>query len=458
MLSCFAAETPDALPIHLVGPSGLTGWLDAQPARLSTWVKDMGFDAKAGAWCGLPGIQGGLEGIVAGLGETPNVWTTGSLAQALPPGDYRLATAPSDDASFYLGWALGAYRFTRYRDAARDAARLVLPEGDAIDRAERIAEAIWMARDLINTPAEGMGPGDVATAAGNMAARFDATCSVIEGDALLDANYPAIHAVGRASSRPPRLIDVTWGRADAPAVTLVGKGVCFDTGGLNLKNATGMLRMKKDMGGAAAVLAVAGMVMGEGLDVRLRVLIPAVDNAVDGNAYRPMDVIRTRKGTAIEIGDTDAEGRVILADALAAAAEATPDLVIDMATLTGAARAALGPDLPALFANDEALSDNVIALSHEIDDGMWPIPIWGAYREKMASGIADTNTIAEWPFADHIQAALFLERFVGTEVPWLHIDTLCWNLSDRAGRPKGGDIQGARAVFELLCRRYGGPA
>ncbi|MEM7120768.1 MAG: leucyl aminopeptidase family protein [Pseudomonadota bacterium] len=456
MLSCFAADTPDALPIHLVGTGDLTSWLDAQPARLSTWVKDMGFDAKAGAWCGLPGIQGGLEGVVAGLGETPNVWTTGSLAHALPPGDYRLAPAPSQGASFYLGWALGAYRFARYRQAPRDAARLVLPEADAIDRAERIAEAVWMARDLINTPAEDMGPGDVAAAAADMAAVFNATFRVIEGDALLDANYPAIHAVGRASSRPPRLIDVTWGRAGAPAVTLVGKGVCIDTGGLNLKTAAGMLRMKKDMGGAAAVLAVARMVMGEGLDVHLRVLIPAVDNAVDGNAYRPMDVIRTRKGTAIEIGDTDAEGRVILADALAAASEETPDLVIDMATLTGAARVALGPDLPALFANDETISDGIIDLSHEIGDGMWPIPIWGDYREKMASSIADTNTIAGWPFADHIQAALFLETFVGTEVPWLHIDTLCWNLSDRPGRPKGADVQGARAVFEFLCRRYGG--
>ena len=255
------------------------------------------------------------------------------------PATIAFATAPADEPSFYLGWALGAYRFNRYREAEREAARLVLPERRLrIGRAERIAEAIWMARDLINTPAEDMGPGDLAAAAADLAARFNASCSVVEGDALLDGNYPAIHAVGRASSRHPRLIDLTWGRSGAPSVTLVGKGVCFDTGGLNLKNAAGMLRMKKDMGGAAAVLAVAHMVMGEGLDVRLRVLIPAVDNAVDGNAYRPMDVVRTRKGTAIEIGDTDAEGRVILADALAVAAEETPDLIIDMATLTGAAR------------------------------------------------------------------------------------------------------------------------
>ncbi len=458
MLSCFAAETPDALPIHLVGTDGLTAWLDAQPARLSTWVKDMGFDAKAGAWCGLPGIKGSLEGVVVGLGEAPDLWTTGGLAYGLPPGDYRLEAAPAQSESLYLGWALGAYRFDRYRDIAGQAARLVLPEGEAIGRAAGIAEAVWMARDLINTPAEDMGPGDLAAVAMDMANDFGGSCNVIEGGELLDANYPAIHAVGRASSRHPRLIDLVWGEPGAPSVTLVGKGVCFDSGGLNLKNAAGMLRMKKDMGGAAAVLAVARMVMGEGLGVRLRVLIPAVDNAVDGDAYRPMDVIKTRKGTTIEIGDTDAEGRVILADALAAAVEEPPELLIDMATLTGAARAALGPDLPALFANDETLSDEAVALSHDVDDGMWPIPIWGDYREKMASNIADTNTIADWPYADHIQAALFLENFVGTDVPWLHIDTLCWSLSDRPGRPKGGDPQGSRAVFELLCRRYGGSA
>jgi leucyl aminopeptidase len=300
-----------------------------------------------------------------------------------------------------------------------------------------------------------MGPLELVAAAQELAEHTSAEVKVCVGESLLTEGYPAVHAVGRASSRAPRLIDFNWGQKDAPRVTLVGKGVCFDTGGLNLKNAAGMERMKKDMGGAACVLAVASMVMQCALPIRLRVLIPAVDNAVDGNALRPMDIVTTRKGLKIEIGDTDAEGRVILADALAAAVEEEPELVIDMATLTGAARVAMGPDLPACFGSDDALANELCDAGAAKDDPLWPFPLVGAYRGHMASDLADTNTIADWPFADHIQAALFLQQFVGDATPWLHIDTFCWNPSARPGRPKGGDIQGARAVFELLCRRYG---
>jgi leucyl aminopeptidase len=455
MLDCFAKDEDGAVPLTPVGEPDLAGWLDGEPARLSTWLRAMGFQAKAGAWCGLPDPTGRLEGVAVGLGERADPWSAGGLAHDLPQGTYRLDGGGSWQADFVLGWALGAYRFERYRKGPREPARLVLPASEGCARAARIAEAVCWARDLINTPAGDMGPVELAEAATSLAAEFAGTSTVTVGDDLLAANFPAIHAVGRASSRAPRLIDLAWGDDGAPKVTLVGKGVCFDSGGLDLKPAQSMLRMKKDMGGAACVLAVARMVMAENLAVRLRVLIPAVDNAVDGNAYRPMDVVASRQGLAIEIGDTDAEGRVILADALSEAASASPDLIVDMATLTGAARTALGTDLPALFANDKALSRETIAAGSAVGEDLWPIPIWQDYRERLKSDIADIANIANWDYADHIQAALFLESFVGTGVPWLHVDTFCWQLEDRPGRPKGGDPQGARAVFELLRRRYG---
>jgi leucyl aminopeptidase len=453
MLSCFASDESDAVPLIPLTSGELTAWLDAQPARHSAWARAMGFEAKCGTWCALPDLKGGLEGIVAGLGDAPDLWSAGGLAFDLPAVTYRLDA--DADPSFVLGWALGAYRFERYRKGPRVAARLVLPTGEASARAARIAQAVWLARDLINTPAGDLGPAELAAVAFGLADEFGGACSAIVGDDLLAADYPAVHAVGRASSRPPRLIDLVWGDENAPKVTLVGKGVCFDSGGLDLKSAAGMLRMKKDMGGAACVLAVARLVMAENLPVRLRVLIPALDNAVDGNAYRPLDVIATRKGLNVEVGDTDAEGRLILADALAEAADGSPDLIVDMATLTGDARVALGPDLPALFANDATLSATAVDASNAAGDPVWPIPIWEPYRDRLKSEDADINNIADWDYADHIQAALFLEAFVGTDVPWLHIDTFCWRLDDRPGRAKGGDTQGMRAVFELLVRRYG---
>ena len=451
------SETGDgAIPLVLIDRAGLSSWLDDQPTRVATWLRRTGFDAESGTWRAIPAVDGDVAMIVAGRDPEDDLWALAGLPMSLPEGLVVALEAGVPGAEdICLGWACGSYVFDRYRPAKREPAALAWPDDADQARVTAMCEAVALGRDLVNTPAEDMGPLELVAAAQELAEHTSAEVKVCVGESLLTEGYPAVHAVGRASSRAPRLIDFNWGQKDAPRVTLVGKGVCFDTGGLNLKNAAGMERMKKDMGGAACVLAVASMVIQCALPIRLRVLIPAVDNAVDGNALRPMDIVTTRKGLKIEIGDTDAEGRVILADALAAAVEEEPELVIDMATLTGAARVAMGPDLPACFGSDDALAKELCDAGAAKDDPLWPFPLVGAYRGHMASDLADTNTIADWPFADHIQAALFLQQFVGDATPWLHIDTFCWNPSARPGRPKGGDIQGARAVFELLCRRYG---
>jgi leucyl aminopeptidase len=453
----FAENDDGAIPLVLLDKAALGNWLDAQPARVANWLRRNAFAAENGKWQAVPAVDGDIAMVVAGLDPEHDLWALAGLPMSLPE-DLVVSFEPvcqADLSALCLGWACGSYGFHHYRAAKRAPAKLVWPEAVNRARVTAMAEAVTMGRDLVNTPAEDMGPLDLADAAERLAEHHGASLDTVVGEGLLAEGYLAVHAVGRASSRLPRLIDLRWGRDDAPKVTLVGKGVCFDTGGLNLKNAAGMERMKKDMGGAACVLAVAGMIMETGLPVRLRVLIPAVDNAVDGNAIRPMDIVTTRKGITIEIGDTDAEGRVILADALAAAVEEEPDLVIDMATLTGAARVAVGPDLPACFGSDNALADDLCRAGGSVDDPLWPFPLITAYRAHMASDLADTSTIADWAFADHIQAALFLQQFVGDGTPWLHIDTFCWNVTDRPGRPKGGEVQGARAVFALLCERYG---
>lgn len=455
----FAEAGDGAIPLVVIDRTDLADWLDDQPARVATWLRRTAFDAESGTWRAIPAVDGDIAMVIAGRDKGDDLWALAGLPMALPEGlVFALEAGTGDAEELCLGWACGSYVFDRYRKAKRQPASLVWPEN--VDQAQVLAicEAMALGRDLVNTPAEDMGPLELAAAAQLLAEHGRAEVKVCVGESLLSEGYPAVHAVGRASPRFPRLIDLNWGRKDAPRVTLVGKGVCFDTGGLNLKNAAGMERMKKDMGGAACVLAVASMVMQRALPIRLRVLIPAVDNAVDGNALRPMDIVTTRKGLRIEIGDTDAEGRVILADALAAAVEEEPDLLIDMATLTGAARTAVGPDLPACFGSDDALANELCDAGAARADPLWPFPLFGAYRAHMASDLADTSTIADWAFADHIQAALFLQQFVGDKTPWLHIDTFCWNPSDRPGRPKGGEIQGARAVFELLCRRYGKPS
>ncbi len=373
----------------------------------------------------------------------------------LPPGVYRFANAPHDKRLAALAFALGSYRFNRYRKAESSDVRLVPPDG--IDTAEiaRIADAAMLARDLINTPSNDMGPEELALAAQELATRFDARFECIVGEDLTKRNFPLIHAVGMASPRAPRLIDLHWGDPAHPKVTLVGKGVCFDTGGLDLKPSSGMLIMKKDMGGAANVLALAQMVMHAKLKVRLRVLIPAVENAVAGNAFRPLDIYPSRKGLSVEIGNTDAEGRLILADALTLADEDKPELLIDMGTLTGAARVALGPDLPPFYTDDETLANDLAACAKRENDPLWRLPLWRPYDAWLDSKIANVNNAPSNAFAGSITCALFLQRFVEHAGSWLHVDIYGWTPTAKPARPEGGECQAARAIYKLLSQRYG---
>jgi leucyl aminopeptidase len=386
------------------------------------------------------------------------MWGLAGLSETLPPGAYRLGGVPegTDASHLALGWALGTYAFDLYRkNEKKEGARLVWPEGADRGFVERLASAVCLARDLINTPASDLGPAELAEAAERVAASAGAKCRVIIGDALLAENYPTIHAVGRASNRAPRLVDITWGEASAPKVTLVGKGVCFDTGGLDLKPASGMRMMKKDMGGAAIALALGQAIMQAGLPVRLRLLLPLVENSVSGNAMRPLDIVRTRKGITVEIGNTDAEGRLILCDALAEACSENPAMLADIATLTGAARVALGPELPALFCNDDALAAGLIEGGAAEDDPLWRMPLWRPYRKMIESKAADINNVSEAPYAGAITAALYLQEFVEPEIPWAHIDVMAWNTRARPGRPEGAEAQTLRALYAHIARRFG---
>jgi leucyl aminopeptidase len=378
---------------------------------------------------------------------------TGLLASALPSGTYRFASEPQDAFLAQLAWALGAYSFSRYRakNGGKERARLRLEGADA-HRVINTAEAVWFGRDLINTPASDMGPADLEAAARLLADRHGASVSVVTGDELLAQNFPMIHAVGRGSPRAPRLIDLTWGSAGAPKITLVGKGISFDTGGLDIKPPSAMLLMKKDMGGAATALSLAHMIMGQGLKCRLRVLIPTAENSVSGDAFRPGDILSSRAGLNVEIGNTDAEGRLVLADALALADSDEPDSIFVFATLTGAARSALGPDLPAFFTDDEALAQALPPLAATIGDPLWRLPLWDGYRRHLDSEIADINNVWESPFAGAITAALFLKRFVSKARRFAHFDLYGWRPAARPLGPKGGEPQTARAVMEQLRR------
>jgi leucyl aminopeptidase len=429
------------------------------PAPARQFAQANGFTAKPGACLALPSADGQIAQVVFGLEDEASKFRDpfrpGLLPGLLPPGVYRFANAPHDMRLAVLAFALGSYRFGRYRKADAPGVRLLPPDGVDVTTVTRTAEAAALARDLINTPANDMGPEELAQAAQHLAERFDAGFNCIVGDDLTRQNFPLIHAVGRASSRAPRLIDLTWGDPDHPKVTLVGKGVCFDSGGLDLKPSGGMLIMKKDMGGAANVLALALMVMDAGLKVRLRVLIPAVENAVAGNAFRPLDIFPSRKGLSVEIGNTDAEGRLVLADALALADEEKPDLLIDMGTLTGAARVALGPDLPPFYTNDETLAQDVARCAKEENDPLWRLPLWPAYDSWLDSKVANINNAPSGTFAGSITCALFLQRFVEHARNWLHLDIYGWTPTARPARPEGGECQAARAIYKLLGERYG---
>jgi len=447
-----------AVPLTTVTKDALPGWRETAPAHERDWVGAIGFAAEPGKVALLPGKDGGLGRVLIGAGGSEAaMWTLAGLSETLPEGNYRLDALPAgaDASRLALGWALGAYAFTRYREKKKaGGARLAWPKDADRGLVGRLAGAVFLARDLITTPASDMGPEELAAAAAAVAEAAGAQCRVVVGDELLRENYPTIHAVGRASTRAPRLVDIVWGDPAAPKVTLVGKGVCFDSGGLDLKAASGMLNMKKDMAGAAIVLGLGQAIMAAGLKVRLRVLMPCVENAVSGNAFRPRDVIRTRKGLTVEIGNTDAEGRLILCDGLAEAASEDPAMIVDVATLTGAARVALGPELPALFCNDDALAAGLLASGTAEDDPMWRMPLWKPYRSNLDSKVADINNVSEGPQGGAITAALYLQEFV-SGVPWAHFDVMAWNGRGKPGRPEGAEAQTLRAVYSYIAGRFG---
>jgi len=438
MLPCLAPADSPSLPLHVVSPGQWEGLIGAG------YVRATGFAARPGEVALLPAEEG-LAGALVGAPESPLGF--GALPFALPEGTtWRVEGAPAADVT--LGWCLGAYRYTRFKPGKRQPARLVAGPGHEEAAAE--ATAIWRARDLINAPANHLGPAELAAAVLELGASHGARVEIIEGEALAQG-FPAVAAVGQGSPRAPRVAVLEWGEADAPLVALCGKGVCFDTGGLDLKPSSAMLRMKKDMGGAAVMIGLAEALMASRAPIRLLLLVGAVENSVSGNAFRPMDVIRTRKGLTVEIGNTDAEGRLVLADLLAFAAERRPRLILDGATLTGAARVALGPDLPALFSQDEALAA-ALAGGEASGEPLWRLPLHPGYAAWLDSPVADLNNVAGKPMAGAIVAALFLQRFVPDDIPWGHLDLYAWNDTSRPGRPEGGEVTGLRALRAGLAR------
>ncbi|MEO3413317.1 leucyl aminopeptidase family protein [Roseovarius sp. CAU 1744] len=449
----FAPDNTDAIPLHVIEADMLKGWLGSQSAPVAAWVGAAGFTGALGSTLLVPDRDGGIAMALAGYGDgaarARGRFHLAGVAQALPEGTYRLeGPAPDRLDEEALGWLLSAYAFDRYKDQKPASARLVAPEGVEAARLEIIAAGEALTRDLINTPAADMGPDQLEAACRDLAGQHGAEINVITGAALLEQNFPMIHAVGRAAAQAPRLIDMAWG-ADGPALTLVGKGVCFDTGGLNLKPGSSMGLMKKDMGGAATVLGLAHMIMGLGLKLRLRVLIPAVENAVGGNAFRPGDILTARNGKTVEINNTDAEGRLVLADALSLGAEAAPDLMISMATLTGAARVAVGPDLAPYYTDDDAMAAALDGAAAKVADPVWRMPFHTPYEAMIEPGIADLDNAPKGGFAGSITAALFLRRFAD-KVPYTHFDIYGWNPTAAPARPKGGVGMGARAILEAL--------
>lgn len=449
-----------ATPIFCTSPAS---WAKDQqqlePAQRA-WLKAIGFTAKPDSHALLPGDDAGLALVVASLRGGDEPYALSALPQALPAGRYRLHAdgMPVDPQAAALSWSLGDYAFDAYKARGRASAELLLVQGPEAERGLLLAGAVSAVRDLVNTPAEAMGPAHLEAVVKALGKQHKAKVKVIEGEALLKQSFPAIHAVGRAAAadRQPRLIELTWGDAKNPLLSLVGKGVCFDSGGLDIKPADGMRLMKKDMGGAANAIGLAMMVMSLKLPVRLQLLIPAVENAIAGNAFRPGDIFRTRNGQTIEIGNTDAEGRVILCDALAYAVEHKPDFIIDLATLTGAARVALGPELPALFTRELQLGRDLTDLGLQERDPVWPMPLWQGYQPYIDTAVADISNSGSSPHGGAITAALFLERFIPAQQAWMHVDLFAWNPVARPGRPVGGEAQGIRTLLAWLERRYAG--
>jgi leucyl aminopeptidase len=456
--ACFVAASSASSPVPLLvlDRAGYPAWRETQPPATLAWLDANAFSPAAGAFVLLPGADGRPRAVVAAVADAGDPLALSHLPQLLPPGDYALdANSPLkvDPALALLGWGLGAYKFDKYVAPTRSPARLVLagdPSGDGLEFAT--LRASTLVRDLVNTPTEHMGPADLQATAERLGAAYGGRVASIVGDELLAQNFPTIHAVGRAAGagREPRIIELTWGSESDPHVVLCGKGVCFDTGGLDIKSHDGMRWMKKDMGGAAHALALAQLVMAFELPVRLTVLVGAVENAIAGNAFRPGEVIVTRKGLSVEVDNTDAEGRLVLCDALAYGAEKKPKLILDFATLTGAARVALGPDLPVMFCNDERLAADYLAAGVQQRDPVWRLPLWRPYLIHLKSPIADMSNGGPSRMGGAIVAALYLERFVPEGQPWVHVDTYAWNDNDRPGKPFGGEAQGLRAAFAFL--------
>lgn len=457
MLICFAnsSSKKKSTPIQFILKDDFPSWLKKQAPYIKNWLTSTQFRAEIGQTRLIPDSAGELLQVICIVGDLKDFWAAGALPLSLPEGLYRFELSADEYLQFAIGWGLGAYQFTRYKKSTRLPAQLVLPKGVDQHKINNIVESIYLVRTLINIPTDDMGPTELSAAAAHLAKQYKATFKEIVGQDLLKERFASIYTVGRASDDEPRLLDLQWGNKKHPKVTLVGKGVCFDTGGLDIKSAAGMQLMKKDMGGAAHVLGLARMIMEANVPVCLRVLIPAVENAVSGNAYRPGDVITSHKGITIEIGNTDAEGRVVLADALSLAVNEKPDLLIDIATLTGAARVALGTELPAVFCNQDAVVEKLIAVGNQVRDPMWRLPLFGLYRDSLNSSIADINNSGCDSYGGAITAGLFLKEFVPDEIPWLHFDLMAWNLKGRAGRPQGGEAMALRALFEYIEKRFG---
>lgn len=443
------------IPLTIVDTASLATWLKKQPARTQRWVESVKFKGKARQTCAIPSANGQLAVILLGVSDATDLWGYCSLPLSLPQGRYQLVPEPPPEIAdaAALGWSLGCYKFSRYKKNSNHYSSLVWPKNCQKARVSALAEGIGLCRDLINTPAEDMNPAELAAQGKLLTDKHGGKAKVLRGEKQL-AEYPSVYAVGRAATAEPHLLDLTWGKPSDPKLTLVGKGVVFDSGGLDMKPAAAMKLMKKDMGGAALVLGVAHAIMALRLPVRLRVLIPAVENAVAGNAMRPLDVLQTRKGLTVEVGNTDAEGRLVLSDALTAADEDKPDLIVDAATLTGAARVALGTSLPALFSNDDQAADALLEAGNQLGDPLWRLPLHKPYARMLDSSVADLNNISNGGYGGAITAALFLSRFISPTTRWMHIDTMGWNLENRPGRPVGGEALALRALVEMFTRRY----
>lgn len=452
MLNCFesVSSKKKSIPVSFILKDDFTSWLNKQTTSTQNWLTSTQFRAEVGQSRLIPDAQGEFAQVICIIADANDFWSAGALPLSLPEGLYHFELSAEDYTQFAIGWGLGAYQFTRYKKPTRLPAKLVLIKEIDQSHIENIVESIYLVRTLINVPTDDMGPSELSATVAHLAQQYQASFKEIVGEELLKQKFSLIYTVGRASDDAPRLLDLRWGNKEHPKVTLVGKGVCFDTGGLDIKPSSGMLLMKKDMGGAAHVLGLARMIMEAKLPICLRVLIPAVENSVSGNAYRPGDVITSHKGITVEINNTDAEGRLVLADALSEAVNEKPDLLIDIATLTGAARVALGTELPAVFCNQDDLVNELISYGNQVRDPMWRLPLFGLYRDSLNSLIADINNCGLDGYGGAITAGLFLKEFVSDDIPWLHFDLMAWNLKGRPGRPQGGEALALRALFGYI--------